>query len=196
MVDRLPFSFYRPMRSMDLTRTMQIETDRLILRPFAPNDAAAVTTLAGNGKVARMTAVIPHPYPKGLAADWIAGHAAARESGAAFTFAITLDGAVIGAVGLTRADGVRFALGYWIGEPWWGRGIATEAAQGIIRFARETLGLAELEATFLDLNSASGRVLAKCGFVRTGETMRWCEARLQTLKCHRLRLELDQAARP
>jgi RimJ/RimL family protein N-acetyltransferase len=170
---------------------MRIETERLILRPFDKGDADAVTMLAGNWKVARMTILIPHPYPDGLAAAWIAGHAAKRESGEAYTFAITLDGAVIGAIGMTRADDDRYALGYWIGEPWWGRGIATEAARGMIRFARETLGLSELDASFLDLNPASGRVLTKCGFVHTGEAMRWCEARRQTVKCHRLTLPLD-----
>lgn len=170
---------------------MHIRTERLILRPFAQSDADTVTALAGNWNVARMVATIPHPYPEGLAADWIGRHAAARESGKGYPFAITLDGAVVGAIGVTRTDDDRYALGYWVGEPWWGRGIATEAARAIVRFARDSLGLDALDATHLDVNPASGRVLAKCGFVRTGETKRWCEARRQTLKCHCLTLALD-----
>ncbi len=173
---------------------MRIETERLILRPFEQSDADTVTALAGNWKVARMTARLPHPYPAGLAATWIAGHAAGRENGAEYAFAITLDGAVAGAVGLTRDARGRYQLGYWLGEPFWGQGIATEAARGILGFARETLELSVVEARFLDGNPASGHVLAKCGFVRTGETMQWCESRGQALKCHCLTLALDGRA--
>jgi len=181
-------------RTTDRTATMRIETERLILRPFEQSDADAVTALAGNWKVARMTARLPHPYPAGMAAAWIAGHAASRADGAEYVFAITVDGAVAGAAGLVRDDAGRYQLGYWLGEPFWGRGIATEAARGVVRFARETLELTVLEARFLDMNPASGRVLAKCGFIRTGETMQWCESRALALKCHCLTLALDGRA--
>jgi ribosomal-protein-alanine N-acetyltransferase len=173
---------------------MHIRTKRLTLRPFEQSDADAVRALAGNWNVARMVSVIPHPYPERLAAAWIDGHPAARERGAAYPFAITLDGAVIGAIGLNRIDSGRYMLGYWIGEPWWGLGFATEAARAIVRFARDTLALSALDSTHLFENPASGRVLAKCGFVRTGETMRWCESRGRTLKCHCLTLALNGCA--
>ncbi len=170
----------------------EIQTERLLLRPFRDTDAEAVTTLAGNRKVARMTARIPHPYPDGSAQQWIAGQAAARKSGDAFRFAILFEGRLVGAIGLERQAPGRYELGYWIGEPWWGQGMATEAAGAAVRFAFETLGADTVEAGYLFDNPASGRILAKCGFVRTGEVMQWCEARGQAVKCHRLTLAIDR----
>lgn len=171
--------------------TTEIRTERLLLRPFYNEDAAAVAALAGNWDVARMTARIPHPYSEALARQWIAGHAALRERGDGFPFAILLADTLVGAIGIERTPSGRHELGYWVGEPWWGIGIATEAAGGAIRFAREALGAETLEAGCLFDNPASARVLSKCGFVQKGEVMQWCEARRQAVKCHRLALVTD-----
>jgi RimJ/RimL family protein N-acetyltransferase len=171
--------------------TTEIRTDRLLLRPFQDDDAAAVAALAGNLDVARMTARIPHPFSEAQARQWIAGHPALRNSGDGYLFAIVLEGALVGTIGIERNPSGRYELGYWIGEPWWGMGIATEAARGTVRFAAETLRADVLEAGCLADNPASGRVLSKCGFVRKGEVMQWCEARRQAVKCHRLALAMD-----
>ena len=72
--------------------TATIETRRLLLRPFAPADAAAVEGYVGRWEIARMTTRIAHPYPAGSAATWIAGHEAAHRDGSEHTFAITLQG--------------------------------------------------------------------------------------------------------
>lgn len=168
--------------------TSLIRTERLVLRPFHDDDAAPVAALAGNWKVARMTARIPHPYSEAQARQWIAGHEALRNRGDGFIFAILFEDRPVGAMGVERNGSGRYELGYWIGEPWWGMGIATETAKSAGRFAADSLGADVLEAGCLSDNPASGRVLAKCGFVRTGEVMQWCEARGQAVKCHRLTL--------
>lgn len=187
MGDHLPFS-YPPQDVPEMTT--EIRTERLLLRPFHNEDAAAVAALAGNWNVARMTARIPHPFSEMLARQWIAGHAALRDSGDGYLFAILLKGALVGAIGIERNPSGRRELGYWVGEPWWGMGVATEAAGGVIRFARAALGSETLEAGCLFDNPASARVLSKCGFVRKGEVMQWCEARGQAVKCHRLALAM------
>jgi RimJ/RimL family protein N-acetyltransferase len=174
---------------------MELRTGRLLLDPFREADAAEVAALAGNWKVARMTARIPHPYSEDLARQWIAGQEAARAGGGAVTFAIRFGGGPVGAVGLERTEPGRYELGYWIGESWWGLGIATEAARRTLRFAFEDMSAGVVHAGYLFDNPASGRVLAKCGFVRTGENMQWCEARGEAVKCHRLTLAAaDMAA--
>ena len=166
--------------------TTQLRTERLLLNPFRAEDAARVAALAGNWKVARMTARIPHPYSEELARQWIAEQAL----GDGCLCAIRLEEELVGAVGLERTAPGQHELGYWIGEPWWSMGIATEAAGRIVRFAIEDLGARVLNAGYLHDNPASGRVLAKCGFVLTGEVLQWCEARGQAVKCHRLTLAI------
>src|SRR3546814_10644279 len=74
--------------------TVRIESRRLRLRPFEAADAAAVEDCVGRWEIARMTTRIAHPYPKGAAATWIAGHAAARAQGSEHSFAIPLQGAI------------------------------------------------------------------------------------------------------
>src|SRR3546814_20125805 len=81
----LPFSLPAPVRpssapwgAESASMTVRIETRRLRLRPFEAADAAAVEDCVGRWEIARMTTRIAHPYPKGAAAPWIAGTAAAR----------------------------------------------------------------------------------------------------------------------
>jgi ribosomal-protein-alanine N-acetyltransferase len=59
----------------------ELNTDRLVLREFTPQDAPAVQRLVGEWEVARALAVVPHPYPDGMAEEWIATHRPAFEAG-------------------------------------------------------------------------------------------------------------------
>lgn len=157
--------------------TPMLKTERLLLRPFRMEDAHAVHTHCGNWNIARMLTRVPHPYRRDLAEIWIGRHEEDWRSGAEVTFCIDLDGDVIGAISLRRSAGGTYELGYWLGEPWWSKGFATEAARGAVRFAFEELGADKLTSGhFLD-NPASGRVLEKCGFRYTGESMEPSEAR-------------------
>jgi len=134
------------------------------LRHFTAADAPRVQLLAGEREVAESTALIPHPYPDGAAAAWIATHESARAKGTEFTYAITESGEdmLIGAIGLRPGPSEHESFGYWIGRPYWNRGYATAAAQAIIVLAFEWLDLDELTASHLARNGASGRVMEKC----------------------------------
>lgn len=146
-----------------------LHTRRLVLRPFAPDDAPDVMRLAGERDVASTTATIPHPYPNGMAEAWIASHRAKLEAGTDVVYAITLPGEegapiLVGAIGLiVDQTGPSAELGYWIGKPYWGRGYATEAAKGIIDYGFGMLGLVRIHAHHMTRNPASGRVLEKAG---------------------------------
>ena len=174
----------------------ELETERLLLRPFRPSDAGAVQALCGNRNVARMTARIPHPYPDGLAESWIASTAQARELGQGYSFCLEQNGAPIGAAGLERTDDGIYELGYWLGEPWWGRGLASEAVRRVVRFAFDDLSARQVTAGHFVDNPASGRVLEKCGFAYTGENELWCEARGRWVDCRRLALAKEDARGP
>jgi ribosomal-protein-alanine N-acetyltransferase len=154
-----------------------LETDRLLLRPFRQEDAAAVAALAGNWDVARMLSRVPHPYSREMAEQWIASHAGLSESGAEYIFCIECDGEVAGSVGLQRSREGVYELGYWLGEQWWGRGFATEAARRVVRYALEDLGARGLVSGHLADNPASGRVLEKCGFRYIRDSMQHSVAR-------------------
>jgi len=148
----------------------QLETQRLTLGPFGESDLDRLTALANNINIARMVSEMPHPYTRKDAADWIASHDAGRAAGTDFPFAIRLKGeGLVGAIGLHKKGGAVFDLGYWIGEPYWGRGLASEAAAAVMDWARTGLGVREVTACYFEDNPASGRVLEKCGFARTGK---------------------------
>jgi RimJ/RimL family protein N-acetyltransferase len=149
----------------------RLETERLLLRPLESRDARLVRKLAGAREVADTTLLIPHPYPAGVAEDFIAWTRQAAAAGTEYVFAVTLasSGALVGCVGL-RVDEThaRAELGYWIGVPYWGRGYATEAARRVVRFAFESLDLNRLDSSCFARNAASARVLEKSGFAREG----------------------------
>ena len=135
----------------------------VVLRRFVAADAPRVELLAGDRRVADMTALIPHPYPEGAALGWIATHDTAAASGKEYTYAVTeQDGLLVGAVGLRPDPGERETIGYWIGWPYWGRGYATSAAQAIIALGFGLIDLGAITASHLARNAA-GRVMEKCG---------------------------------
>ena len=147
-------------------------TPRLRLRPFALADAPDVQRLAGARAVAATTLTIPHPYPDGAATAWIGTHAAAWVSGRGAHYAVTDatgGGALVGAVSLALMPAHAGAeLGYWIAEPAWGRGYATEAAAALCAYAFANLGVHRIQARHFAGNPASGRVMQKLGLRREG----------------------------
>lgn len=148
-----------------------IESRRLILRPFRPEDAEVQQVLINDKEIAANTRSIEFPYPEGAALNWIEQHPKMWLDGKSAIFAICLkqDGQLVGAIGLEISRQNEHAeLGYWLGRKFWNRGIATEAAAAVIRFGFETLALQKIHAHHLTRNPASGRVLEKAGMVREG----------------------------
>lgn len=146
-----------------------LATARLVLRPFAMGDAADVQRFAGDPLVAATTLNIPHPYADGMAEKWISGHAENFRREREIVWAITLDGALVGAAGLVLEKAhLRAELGYWIAVPHWNRGLATEAAQAVLAHAFGALGLNKVVARHLPRNPSSGRVMLKLGMTLEG----------------------------
>jgi RimJ/RimL family protein N-acetyltransferase len=148
-----------------------LSTARLRLRAFVPGDAAAVTALAGDAEVSRYLLHVPHPYPAGLAEEWIAAHREAWTQGHGGSWAVTLrsDGTLVGTTSLRwvrRHDHAE--LGYWLGRRYWGSGYALEAADRTVECAFRTLGCARVFAQHLGGNERSARVLARLGMIAEG----------------------------
>lgn len=146
-----------------------LQTDRLQLRRLRVADAPVIRALSGIWEIAGMTAGVPFPYPAGAAEDFIAFDARQREAKQSSTFAMTLDGALIGLMGLDRrvdedTGAVQWELGYWLGMPWWRQGYTTEAGRRVLQHAADDLGLAVIHSSCFEDNPASHHVLEKLGF--------------------------------
>jgi 8-oxo-dGTP diphosphatase len=171
----------------------QMRTQRLHLRWLHQDDARAVQAGCNNWNVAKMLARVPHPYPDGLAEDWIAGQAAIRARNDGATYAVTLDGTLIGVMGIDRIEdghgsGTNLEIGYWLDEPFWGRGYATEAGQAAIAIAFADFGAPHLTSGHFTENTASGKVLEKLGFAYTGTSTRPCTARGHDMPAREMRM--------
>jgi 8-oxo-dGTP diphosphatase len=151
-----------------------LSTERLTLRPLVPADAEALHRLVNDWEVTRNLALVPFPYPRSLADEWIESTRRELADGTAFHLAITgREGAneiLVGIVGL-RIDAKSRAgrLGYWVGRRFWGHGVATEAAGRLARWALANLDINRIGAQVIADNPASAAVLRKIGFRQTGE---------------------------
>ncbi len=144
-----------------------LTTERLLLRPLTIDDCPAIERYASAYEVALNTLSIPHPYPPGAAAEWIA-KATARGKDHVFGSALQDEG-LIGTVGLHLNPDHDFAeMGYWVGVPFWGRGYVPEAARAAIGWAFANLPVHRIQAAHFTRNPASGRVLLKLGMTHEG----------------------------
>lgn len=144
----------------------RIETARLVLRAPIRGDVPDLVKLADNKTIADRLSRLPHPYTR---ADGIGFVEIIAQQPDQRPFAITFDDRLIGVVGFTFHDGQPPELGYWLGEPYWGRGIMSEAVKGLIEAAFATHLFPRIKARALVSNDGSLNVLGKAGFVRTGE---------------------------
>jgi RimJ/RimL family protein N-acetyltransferase len=148
-----------------------LKTDRLVLRPFKLSDAVDVQRLAGEFEIADTTLLIPHPYEAGMAEEWIRSHKEKITKKEALIFAIVIADTdqLVGSIELRiNADHENAELGYWIGKPYWNKGIATEAAKAILKLGFVKLKLERIHAHYLSRNQASGKVMHKIGMQYEG----------------------------
>ncbi|MDX2235315.1 MAG: GNAT family N-acetyltransferase [Hyphomonadaceae bacterium] len=147
----------------------EIRTERLILRPPAGADATRVGVLCRDPAVARMVTMMPFPQPDIAVEGFLLIMEARRRLGTDRVFALDLPGeGVIGVAGAHARGEEGVEIGYWLGRPFWGQGLATEAARAVTDVARALERGPVVAGHFTD-NPASGRVLEKAGFVYTGE---------------------------
>ena len=149
-----------------------IETRRLLLRAPAPRDVSAIAQLANDEAITRNTLRMPHPYGHRDAEAFVTD-VAAQNPAKANTFLIEHeDLGPVGVIGLFEDADLAPEIGYWIGQPFWGRGFATEALEGALVWAGKRWRRRALMSGHFADNPASGRVLEKAGFLYTGEVRR------------------------
>jgi len=143
-----------------------------VLRPLEPADAPMVHRLVNDWSVAGNLARVPFPYREGLALEWIAATRQQIARGEAWHLAVTENGALVGCCALVPgrdAGQPSVEIGYWVGRPHWGRGVAREAAAALLAWGREARGFARFHSSALLDNAASRKVLRAIGFREAGE---------------------------
>ena len=159
-----PFNYPSP----DRAQSPVLATERLVLRLPNMEDAAQLAALADNPKVAAMMTGMPHPYTLADAETFIRSAASSDRTGCIFAVTSKAGAAFLGCSGLSLDHEEKLQLGFWLGEPHWGRGYATEAAHALVDFAFDGFKAERLHTRCRVSNSASRRVIEKCGFQFTG----------------------------
>lgn len=148
---------------------MRIKCDRCILRGWEISDIDSLVENANNYRIAvNMRDLFPHPYTIEDAKTWIK---ITNNNETKCNFAITVNDQAIGAIGLALGEDIErisAEVGYWLGEKYWGTGIASSALKGIVNYGFNDLGLKRIFAKPFEHNMASRRVLEKNGFYLEG----------------------------
>lgn len=164
----------------------RLETKRLILRPVSRSDADAMIALISNFEISKWLSRVAFPYGAPEAEEFFAAVLDNDNPDHVRPRAIELKtdpGRMIGVIavephsveGSVLSEAAEF--GYWIGQPFWGRGLVSEAAFAILPVSFDLGGYDKLTAGHFDGNSASKRILEKCGFVDVGPKTIFSKAR-------------------
>jgi len=142
---------------------------KVILRALNLSDKTGMAQLANNKKIwDNVRDGFGHPYTEKNAEEFIKRQA---KSEMEKVFAIDCNGELCGLIGLILQNDVyrkSAEIGYWIGEPFWGKGIVTKAIELITRYAFDELKLIRIYAGIFEYNVGSIRVLEKNGFKKEG----------------------------
>ncbi len=137
-----------------------------ILRPWSLNDIPQLVENANNFNIARnLRDVFPHPYTDEDGVQFIN---VVSEQDPRQVLAIDIEGRSIGSIGinlLTDIHKKNAELGYWVGEKYWGKGIATEAIRQMIDYTFENFNVNRIFASVFESNQASRKALEKNGFI-------------------------------
>jgi ribosomal-protein-alanine N-acetyltransferase len=146
---------------------MRIELPECVVRPWKKTDLESLVRYANNRNVWRnLRDRFPHPYTRQDGRWWL-DHAAVSD--AQTNFAIEVEGEAAGGIGFVIGEDVHrrtAEIGYWLGEQFWGRGIASAALIAMSDYAFKTHDLVRIYAGVFSWNPASMRVLEKAGYIQ------------------------------
>lgn len=152
--------------------TRNIETERLVLRRFAENDISDVYENYGSDPLVNIYIDFAPCSTMEGADEFIKMHVSRYDKDLDFYgWAITLDGVVIGSIGLFDVcqEEESAEIGYSLGSRWWGKGFGSEAAKSVIDFAFDEIALKRVYGSHHPENIGSGKVMMKAGMKYEGE---------------------------
>jgi RimJ/RimL family protein N-acetyltransferase len=183
---------------MDTSHT--ITTARLILRPVRREDGPLLLPLIANWNVARWLAAVPWPYGAQDMTEFLETIALPRTGRPKPIFAMVREGQPIGLIECIGQPESNVApgtdLGYWLGEPYWGNGYATEAAAALIDHAFAQPAADMIRSGVFEGNAASLHLQEKLGFEVVGDVMANCRPRGQQVRLIRTLLTRARFRQP
>ena len=148
---------------------MELKSGNIVLRALRVSDAKRLSELANNEKISRnLRDGFPNPYTVADAENFLAKFT--NQDPLTF-FGIEYNGEYVGNISLVPCEDIyrmSAEIGYFIGEPYWNKGIVTTAVKLIIDYGFNHLGIVRIQTSIFEYNTASQRVLEKCGFVKEG----------------------------
>jgi RimJ/RimL family protein N-acetyltransferase len=152
---------------------MQLALGQCEVRSWHHDDLESLVQYADNRKIwLNLRDRFPHPYTRQAGREFLRAALTQRPE---TLFAIDVGGQAVGGIGfvmMTDVERVSAEIGYWLAEPFWRRGIATEAVVAVTQYAIETHGFTRVFAVPFASNQASARVLEKAGYVLEGRLCR------------------------
>ncbi len=152
-----------------MTFNMQYCDDDILIRPLQESDALSLATLANNENVSKnLRDYFPSPYTLEDAESFIPF---TLSKSPLENFAICWKGNFVGICGVHPHDDIHKytgEMGYWIGEPFWGKGITSTAIKLLVKYCWEHTSFERLQAITFEYNIGSMRVLEKAGMSKEG----------------------------
>lgn len=154
-----------------------VETERFDLRPLRVSDKGLIEHYASDERLARMTTSIPHPIPPGMTEAFVArAMSDERERDVWAIDGTKADGCeVMGLISLKQIERNQSEVGYWVAQPFWNTGLASDAVQALID--NNPMQNDTMFASVFQDNAASARVLTHCGFEYLGDAESFSVAR-------------------
>lgn len=138
---------------------------KVLLREWKKTDVPGLARIANNKRVwDNVRDRLPYPYTEKDAKEWIS---LVKKQELVTTFCVEADGEVAGSIGFVLKEDVyrkNIEIGYFIGEGYWGQGVATEAVRQLIEHIRKNFDVIRIYAEVFEHNKASMKVLEKNGF--------------------------------
>jgi RimJ/RimL family protein N-acetyltransferase len=152
---------------------VEIPLEGCRVRSWQPTDVTSLVRYANNRKIwLNLRDRFPYPYTTAHAVAYLR---AVRDMRPETLFAIDVGGDAVGSIGFhpqSDVERVSAEIGYWLGEPFWGRGIVSSAVRAVTQYAITYHPLTRIFALPFALNTASCRVLEKAGYVLEGRLHR------------------------
>lgn len=155
----------------------KLRTARLVLRLPHPDDAGAITKHLSDFGVAGNLARVPHPYSAEDAESWLAERPADPPTNETAFMVETRNGELAGNVGFHERHEGMADIGYYLGRPFWGRGLMTEAVRAALDWYFGETDAGRVGSGVFHFNAPSLAIQRKFGFVETGRSLVHCLAR-------------------